>query len=78
MTNGNIPAGGIPLGGQQVNIHDMRLLSVASVDFLDGGLSIGLCTLHVRVVDVPHGQAWLIPITRAHVERIVQQLEGLL
>lgn len=66
--------GGIPIGGQQVNIHEMRLLPIAAIDVIEGDFGMPQMTVALRVTDVPHGVAWIIPMRADFAHRIATLL----
>lgn len=67
--------GGVPIGGQQVNIHEMRLLPIAAVDVIRGDYGIPHMTIALRVTDVPHGVAWIVPMRADFAKRIAHLLQ---
>lgn len=64
-------------GIQQVPVDEMVLVPVAGMDVIDGGLSHGLCTMHVRVTHVHQRRAWLIPMTPIFARKLAGQLAAM-
>lgn len=58
----------------RVQVHQQSIILPASVEILDGGLSQGTCTVHLRVIDVAHGAAWLVPCDTPFVRNLAGQL----
>lgn len=66
--------GGVPIGGQQVNIHEMRLLPIAAIDIIEGDFGMPQMTVAIRITDVPHGVAWIVPMRPDFAHRVATQL----
>ena len=75
MSANGIPHGAVDLGQpSQVTVRDMRLLPVASVQFMKGGCDRPNCPIRVEIVDIVNGVVWLVPMTETFARTLHAQL----
>lgn len=67
---------GVPDLGQRpgVPFHEQRIIMPAGLDIVPNGLSQGDSTWHLRIVDVAHGVAWLVPFNDKAGRIVAQQI----
>lgn len=73
MNGQGIPGGGVDLSNRgQVAIAKSRLLHVATFEVLDGGVIFEACRKHVRIIDIPQGTAYYVPLSDKQIQQAME------
>jgi hypothetical protein len=72
--NGQIPGGGVPLGGQQVAVKRAVIYPAASVDVDEGSPLPGPATHTIRVVLITEGEMLLFPCDRRYLQSLYNNI----
>lgn len=72
-----LPGGATPLGGGvRIAIRKRRILSPASCELRDGGLTIPGCDRHLELVDIATGIMYLVPLSTPQTHELRKRLVG--
>ena len=72
----HIPPGGVPLNRLgQVPIASMEVFPAASVEVVEGGLSLPGMDVHLRIVKLPEGRAVLVPCGIEFLRKLADRIE---
>ena len=70
--NGLPMPGGVPELGRpmQVMVTERHILSPASCELRDGGVTINGCDVHIEVLDMVKGAMYLVPLNSAMLSKL--------